>query len=291
MKKSFIKRLMALALVIVSIFCMSAVAVAEYETMYINCKEGETVRLREGPSTSYGVLTTIRYGTAVQAESYDSNWYRVKYNGYNGYMMSDFLSPTHPSQGGTTVSSAYINKNAVNIREYPNTGSQRLGRVNANTTLEVLGEAEGESLDGSTTWLYVKILKCSAGSASQINGKIGYVHSSFVSGYTPGSNSSEHPKDMYDAFGFSTLKYGSKGNYVKNVQLALREGGYLANSENIDGIYGAKTTAAVEAFQTEFDYLLAENEYDDPADGLVGPKTKKVLWDEYGSYLKEHGVM
>ena len=102
MKKSFMKRLVALALVIVSVFSVSAVAFAEYNTMYIDCPVGETVRLREGPGTSYGVLTNIRYGTAVQAEYYNSSWYKVKYNGYTGYMMDDFLSTTRPSEDDDT---------------------------------------------------------------------------------------------------------------------------------------------------------------------------------------------
>lgn len=102
MKKSFMKRLVALALVVVSVFSVSAVAFAEYNTMYIDCPVGETVRLREGPGTSYDVLTTIRYGTAVQAEYYNSSWYKVKYNGYTGYMMDDFLSSTRPSEDDDT---------------------------------------------------------------------------------------------------------------------------------------------------------------------------------------------
>lgn len=97
MKKSLIKCIVALALVIVSVFAMSSVALAEYNTMYINCPVGETVRLREGPGTSYGVVVKIPYGTAVQAEYYNSSWYKVKYNNYSGYMMAEFLSSTRPS--------------------------------------------------------------------------------------------------------------------------------------------------------------------------------------------------
>ncbi len=97
MKKSLIKCIVALALVIVSVFAMSSVALAEYNTMYINCPVGETVRLREGPGTSYDVVIKIPYGTAVQAEYYNSSWYKVKYNNYSGYMMAEFLSSTRPS--------------------------------------------------------------------------------------------------------------------------------------------------------------------------------------------------
>lgn len=91
------KKFIALALVIVSVFALASTALAAYSTMYINCPVGETVRLRSSPSTSGTVLINIPRGTAVQAESYNSTWHRVSYNGYNGYMMSSFLSSSRPA--------------------------------------------------------------------------------------------------------------------------------------------------------------------------------------------------
>jgi len=61
-----------------------------------------------------------------------------------------------------------------------------------------------------------------------------------------------------------TLKEGSKGIAVRGLQRRLNEAGYDAGE--IDGLFGAKTEAAVKAYQ-EANGL--------EADGIVGPQT----WD------------
>jgi len=68
----------------------------------------------------------------------------------------------------------------------------------------------------------------------------------------------------------ATLRRGSKGDEVEELQ-ALLNAKYGANLE-IDGVFGAKTEAAVKAFQSA--HGLA-------ADGVVGPKTRKALGMEY----------
>lgn len=180
------------------------------------------------------------------------------------------------------------NTNAVNIRSGPSTSSALVGQVAKGTTFVVSFETVGETLNGSNVWYYIIDIACAAGSKHNIDGQSGYIHSSFVSGHTS-SSSTSHPQSASQAFGSSTLKYGSRGNYVKNVQEALRKGGYY--SGEIDGIYGGQTTTAVENFQRVYHYLLEENEFDSVVDGLVGPKTRSALWQIYGDHLKKHGFM
>lgn len=103
MKKSFIKRLTALALVIVSLFSMTAMASAD--TMYVDgdVGVGSTVRIRKTASSGGTVLVNVTYGTALTAESHNSTWHAVTYidpitkREYNGYMMSSYLSSSIPS--------------------------------------------------------------------------------------------------------------------------------------------------------------------------------------------------
>lgn len=91
----FLKRFLALALVIVSVLSIAVPAFAA--TMYVNCPEGETVRIRKTPSTSGRILANLPRGTKVDATSYNSTWHSVSYNGMDGYMMSSFLSSTKPT--------------------------------------------------------------------------------------------------------------------------------------------------------------------------------------------------
>jgi len=61
-------------------------------------------------------------------------------------------------------------------------------------------------------------------------------------------------------------KMGSSGTEVKNIQQKLKTWGYYTGS--VDGIYGAKTKAAVESFQRKNNLTV---------DGIAGPKTLDAM--------------
>ena len=98
-----LKTVLAIALVFVTVFAITAPALAAYSTMYVaagGIGPGETVRLRKTPSTSGTILANVPYGRAVQAEYYNSTWHRVTWAGYSGYMMSMYLTSTKPPEAG-----------------------------------------------------------------------------------------------------------------------------------------------------------------------------------------------
>ena len=71
MKKSFIKRLVALALVIVSVFSMASVAFAYTETSvsgtrYITSANGLPVNVRKGPGTGYALAAVGSFPVGTQ---------------------------------------------------------------------------------------------------------------------------------------------------------------------------------------------------------------------------------
>ena len=81
----------------------------------------------------------------------------------------------------------------------------------------------------------------------------------------------------------NTIKYGSTGSLVKDLQSALNRAGC---NLTVDGVFGSKTTTAVKQFQAM--YNLTQ-------DGIVGPETWKALapwlvsWEELGKAM--HQVM
>lgn len=97
MKKNLFTKIVAMLLAMMSLMSIAIPAMASFSTMYVNCPEGQTVRLRSSPSTSASVVINIPYATAVQAEYYNSNWYYVSYGNNTGYMMSSFLTTSLPS--------------------------------------------------------------------------------------------------------------------------------------------------------------------------------------------------
>lgn len=72
--------------------------------------------------------------------------------------------------------------------------------------------------------------------------------------------------DTQDVADAATLKQGSRGDLVKTVQQKLIKWGYLKGSA--DGIFGAKTKAAVIAFQKKNGLT---------ADGVIGTRTAQAL--------------
>lgn len=64
----------------------------------------------------------------------------------------------------------------------------------------------------------------------------------------------------------AVVKVGSSGTVVKNIQTKLKRWGYYTGS--VDGIFGAKTKAAVQSFQRKNGLT---------ADGIVGSATAKAM--------------
>ena len=80
------------------------------------------------------------------------------------------------------------------------------------------------------------------------------------------SNDREEGAITADAEFAATYKQGSSGAVVKTIQQKLKNWGYYTGA--VDGIYGAKTTAAVKLFQKKNNLT---------ADGVVGSKTLAAL--------------
>ncbi|WP_328953916.1 peptidoglycan-binding domain-containing protein [Kitasatospora purpeofusca] len=78
--------------------------------------------------------------------------------------------------------------------------------------------------------------------------------------------------------GASYVRYGSQGDAVKCVQLAVKlyETGTAGQMVTIDGIFGPNTKVGVEEFQ--FHHLIN-------ADGVVGPETGTRMWNVISSQV------
>ena len=59
--------------------------------------------MRSGPSTSYGIVTKLSYGTKVQVLSTTGSWSKVTANGKTGYVSSQYLTSTDPKAAIVSV--------------------------------------------------------------------------------------------------------------------------------------------------------------------------------------------
>lgn len=63
---------------------------------YVDTANKGTVNLREGPSKSTKILAKIPNKTQLETEYYDSTWSKTNYDGWDGYVMTEFLSSGTP---------------------------------------------------------------------------------------------------------------------------------------------------------------------------------------------------
>lgn len=136
---------------------------------YVN---GDNVRMREGPSTEYSIITSYDTGTSVEILDTVTNdsgekWYRVKVlsSGKTGYIRSDFVTVINKTE---TPADHYINGDNVRLRSDAGTEFDILGEYDKGTTVEILGDKTNSA---GEKWYNVKIIS---------NGAVGYIRSDFI---------------------------------------------------------------------------------------------------------------
>jgi uncharacterized protein YgiM (DUF1202 family) len=118
-----------------------------------------SLHLRQEPSTDAQSLETAENGEKVVVLEQEGDWYRVVYQGGEGYMHSDYLAVSlgadFPVGGGVVTGSS------VNFRKTPSTDAAVIKRLDKDAQVEVVGVEGG--------WYKVKS-----------GGKTGYIHPDFL---------------------------------------------------------------------------------------------------------------
>ena len=127
--------------------------------------DGSYVRMRSGASTSSSILGTYNSGTTMTVTGVSGAWYKVNYNGTDGYVHSDYvsLSGVTSSGGSASGSNGSVKGSDVRMRSGPGTNYSILGTYQNGTALTVTGTENG--------WSKVTI-----------GGTSGYIRSDYVSG-------------------------------------------------------------------------------------------------------------
>lgn len=85
-------------------------------TKYVN---ESSIYVREEPSTSSNIVTTLIKNTDVIVTGENGEWYKIKYNNYNGYIRKDLLSDSKVET--TNRSGSNIDRKEVDISESSDT--------------------------------------------------------------------------------------------------------------------------------------------------------------------------
>lgn len=127
----------------------------------------------------------------------------------------------------------------VNVRSGPSTSYGRVGdRIAQGSTCTPKFKAYGSTVSGSTStlWYYVDHIRCACGSSSCNAPFSGYIHSSCLGPVVMIYNNA--PTSKGDAFGPATLRIGSKGIEVYNLQVILWENNCLGDRKTMNACDG-----------------------------------------------------
>jgi uncharacterized protein YgiM (DUF1202 family) len=78
-------------------------------TRYI-AGSASTVNVRGGPGTDYGVVGSLAFGTPITITGETNGWYRIEFDGREGWVLGTLTSPTQPqtSSGGGAGGSSSV---------------------------------------------------------------------------------------------------------------------------------------------------------------------------------------
>lgn len=164
---------------------------ANVQTGVVNANGG--LRVREGRGTQYAKLITIPNGTKIEVSDVQSNWGKVTYAGYTGYVSMDFISLT-----GSTDTSSGILLNVTDMKQY------------------------------DSRWKSVKL-----GKSGKTIGSIGCAVTSLAMAESYRTNSTITPKEMANKLSFtsggalywpSNYKKYAGSNYLQKLSDLLSEG-------------------------------------------------------------------
>ncbi len=247
-RRLFITLVLALLLT-----CVVSAALAVSGTVNVS-----SLVLREDMSTKSDALQTLSKGEEVEIIHKNGSWYKIKYGRYTGYVMARYVTA----------------KGSVPTVDEPKTlrEGDRGAEVKAmQKRLKELGYLTGsaDGVFGPMTTEAVKAFQKRNGltadgvvgpaTLAKLNSSSAKAASSSASSGTSSSTSTADTD--------TTLRSGSRGQAVKDLQKRLKTLGYYSGS--IDGVYGTGTIKAVRAFQ-ERNRLTV--------DGVAGPSTLKQLY-------------
>ncbi|WP_057557259.1 SH3 domain-containing protein [Paraclostridium sordellii] len=206
-----------------------------------------SLNVRSGPSTSHGIIGSLKNKEKVEVISESNGWSKIKYNGKEGYVSSTYLKDSN--EGGTSKPDEKPNvgtkikvvaATSLNVRSGPSTGHGIIGSLKNNEKVEVISESNG--------WSKIKY-----------NGKEGYVSSTYLKDSNEGGTvtppeqtktkvvtatslnvrsgpstghgiigslkNNEKVEVISESNGWSKIKYNGKEGYVSSTYLTDYQGG------------------------------------------------------------------
>jgi len=129
------------------------------------------LNLRSGPGTSFGVISVIPEGAAVEVTGDpQAGFYPVTYRGNSGFASGDYLSIGGGGGGGTTggpTGTRYVVDGALNLRSGPSTSDSVITVLRNGAAVELTGEGANGfakvTYNGTAGWAFAQYLSANGG--------------------------------------------------------------------------------------------------------------------------------
>ena len=151
---------------------------ADYRTI-----TGNDVNFRKGPGTNYSSIAKLNKGVKVEFLGTQGSWTKLKYNGIEGYVHSNYVSTASTNNSEETVKTTkVVTGSSVNLRKGPGTSYTVIKALSRGTKVGYISESNG--------WAKVSY-----------NGTIGYMSAKYL-----GSESTQAPSDNNQSSTEETVK-------------------------------------------------------------------------------------
>ena len=220
-------RKLILAVLIAALLLTSGIAMAASAS---SCTvTADKLYLRAEATSDSEALLSLREGTVLQIIGKSGQWYKVSYGNYTGYVYSSYVELIEDGtlqKGSKGDAVKQLQQRLKELGYYSSSCDGNYGNVTVDA-VKAFQKKNGLDQTGIVDSATQKKLNSS----------------SAISAKGTAVSSKEDEDDNDD----ETLKKGSKGSAVKQLQQRLKQLGYYNNT--IDGDYGSSTVSAVKAFQ------------------------------------------
>ena len=134
-------RVLMLSTIMVMLLAGFASAAESEQAVAVGATTGSSLRLREEPSTSASIVTTLNKGVAVAIlDDSTDGWYKISYNGKSGFVSADYMIV---DKDNVFTTYGRTNGDGVNVRSSASTDSEVLATVSKGTIVTVNGFEDG----------------------------------------------------------------------------------------------------------------------------------------------------
>ena len=244
------------------ILTMMAAALPARAATAIYTVTASKVNVRSAPDADAEIITVVRQGSEMTFLSDGQDgWIKVLVGGKEGYVSAEYARLSTVITGAGTLTGV-VTTDKLNLRAEPSSSGKSLDMLRKGTTLTIVsknGDWYQVNYNGTSGYVAAAYIRMTAATVQSENPIVPVVTQPYI---TPAPTVAPTPAPVYT----TTLKEGSKGTEVKELQVKLINLGYLKASA--DGIYGSTTKRAVRSFQSANGLKV---------DGIAGPATRSAI--------------